>query len=79
MILQNIVLTIAIGLFSLSSFADVSVRGYQRSDGTYVQPHQRSDPNSTTNDNWSTKGNTNPYTGQEGTHNSSNNAWYNNR
>lgn len=44
-----------------------SVRGYTRSDGTYVPPHIQTNPNSTRNDNWSTKGNVNPYTGREGT------------
>ena len=43
------------------------VRGYTRSDGTYVQPHYRSAPNSTTYDNWSSRGNVNPYTGRQGT------------
>ena len=46
---------------------DVYVQGYFKSDGTYVQPHYRSAPNSTTLDNWSTRGNVNPYTGQRGT------------
>lgn len=32
--------------------AQVAVRGYTRSDGTYVPPHVRSSPNSTTADNW---------------------------
>ena len=50
-----------------SSFADTYVRGYYKSNGTYVQPHYRSSPNSTTSDNWSTYGNTNPYTGKRGT------------
>lgn len=45
----------------------VSVDGYYRKDGTYVETHQRSAPNSTVNDNWSTKGNENPYTGKAGT------------
>lgn len=67
--INQVIVIIIIGLFSLSSFADVGVDGYYRKDGTYVQPHHRSDPNSTSNDNWSTKGNTNPYTGKEGTHN----------
>ena len=48
-------------------YADVAVDGYFRNDGTYVQPHYRSSPNSTPLDNWSTEGNTNPYTGREGT------------
>lgn len=47
--------------------AQTRVRGYYRSDGTYVQPHYRSSPNNTTSDNYSTRGNVNPYTGQAGT------------
>jgi hypothetical protein len=46
---------------------DVSVKGYFRRDGTYVQPHMRSAPDSSYNNNWSTAPNTNPYTGQQGT------------
>lgn len=46
---------------------DVSVKGYYRKDGTYVKPYHRSSPNKTDADNWSTKGNVNPYTGKEGT------------
>jgi hypothetical protein len=46
---------------------DVSVRGYFRRDGTYVQPHMRSAPDGNFWNNWSTKGNVNPYTGQPGT------------
>jgi len=47
--------------------ADDYVKGYVKKDGTYVAPHMRSSPNSTKADNWSTKGNYNPYTGKEGT------------
>jgi opacity protein-like surface antigen len=47
--------------------ADTSVRGYTRSDGTYVAPHTRSSPNNSYNDNWSVKPNTNPNTGEKGT------------
>lgn len=50
-------------------FSQVKVRGYYRKDGTYVQPHYRSAPNHTKLDNWSTKGNVNPYTGKLGTKN----------
>jgi len=50
-----------------SAMAQTSVRGYTKKDGTYVAPHYRSSPNSTRNDNYSTKGNVNPYTGKEGT------------
>jgi len=35
-------------------------------NGTYVQGHYQTNPNSTKSDNWSTKGNVNPYTGETG-------------
>lgn len=47
--------------------AQVYVPGYVRSDGTYVQGHYRTAPNSTKLDNYSTRGNVNPYTGEQGT------------
>lgn len=56
-------------LLNSSVYADVYVPGYQRQNGTSVAPHYRSDPNNTTQDNWSTRGNYNPHTGQEGTRN----------
>lgn len=43
------------------------VDGYFRRDGTYVAPHERSAPDRSFNNNWSTSPNTNPYTGQQGT------------
>ena len=49
------------------AMAQVQVKGYTRKDGTYVAPHYRSAPNSSIYDNYSTKGNTNPYTGKAGT------------
>lgn len=42
------------------------VKGYIRADGTYVPGYYRSTPNNTTLDNYSTKGNVNPFTGQPG-------------
>ncbi len=47
--------------------ADVYVRGYYRSNGTYVQPHYRSNPDGNFWNNWSTYPNVNPYTGAIGT------------
>ncbi len=44
----------------------VSVKGYLKKDGTYVQPHFRTSPDNSFYNNWSTKGNLNPYTGMEG-------------
>ncbi len=49
-----------------SVFADTWVNGYTRSDGSYVQGHYRSSPNSTVRDNYIYKGNSNPYTGETG-------------
>jgi hypothetical protein len=44
-----------------------TVHGHVTKNGTYVPPHQRSNPNDSKTDNWSSKGNSNPYTGKEGT------------
>jgi hypothetical protein len=45
------------------------VRRYTTNRGTYVVPHYQPNPNGTKLDNWSTKGNVNPFTGQPGTKN----------
>lgn len=52
--------------------ADVYVRGYSRGNGTYVQPHYRSNPDGNLNNNWSTYPNVNPHTGRMGTRHLSN-------
>lgn len=71
-------------VFSFISVAlcDVYVNGYYKKDGTYVEPHYRSNPDGNQYNNWSTKGNINPYTGEEGRknidntwQNSNNNSW----
>lgn len=60
---------IALLAISGASFAagSHSVNGYIKQDGTYVAPSYATNPNSTKLDNYSTKGNLNPYTGKEGT------------
>ena len=67
----TIIASIALALLFTAgaALAQVHVEGYTKRDGTYVAPHYRSSPNSTTRDNWSTKGNVNPYTGKRGTRN----------
>lgn len=65
--MKKLLFIIAILFTTALSFAQVSVIGYYRSNGTYVQPHQRTAPNYTRNDNYSTVGNVNPYTGKAGT------------
>ena len=49
------------------STSSVYVHGYTKSNGTYVEPHYRSAPDGNFDNNWTTKGNVNPYTGKEGT------------
>jgi hypothetical protein len=44
-----------------------SSSGYTTSRGTYVAPYVATNPNGTQRDNFSTSGNTNPYTGSTGT------------
>lgn len=56
-VLALLALTIAV------ASAQVRVNGYARQDGTYVQPHYRSAPDSTPTNNYSYPGNVNPYTG----------------
>jgi hypothetical protein len=52
---------------SSSSGSSVHVQGHTTKDGKYVPPHERSKPDGNFSNNWSTKGNVNPFTGKEGT------------
>ena len=71
---KNIMMIAVSVIFCLSMSADVeargggshSKRGYIKRDGTYVAPSRATNPNSTKIDNWSTKGNFNPYSGKAG-------------
>jgi len=56
-----------IGYGTGSNSSSHSTGGYMTNQGTYVQPHQQTNPNSTQYDNYGTRGNVNPYTGQTGT------------
>lgn len=46
-----------------------SVSGYTTNNGTYVAPHNRTNPNSTQYDNYGTSGNYNPHNGAYGSRN----------
>jgi len=59
-------LCLIIGSLALSAYADKSVKGYTKKDGTYVAPYHKSAANSSKADNYSSKGNENPYTGKKG-------------
>lgn len=67
--MKNAILFIAAILVYATSFGQgqTYVNGYTRSNGTYVEGHYRTTANYTRDDNWSTIGNVNPYTGSEGT------------
>ena len=52
---------------SYGSSGSHSTSGYTKSNGTYVAPSHATNPNGTKADNWSTRGNVNPYTGKPGT------------
>ncbi len=43
------------------------VHGYTNRHGTVVHGYHRTNPNHSRADNWSTRGNVNPYTGKAGT------------
>ena len=53
-------------LFPTLSFASTKVSGYTKKNGTYVSPSYKTAPNKTKLDNYSTKGNYNPYSGKFG-------------
>lgn len=53
-------------LSSQSVFADQHVNGYTRSSGTSVMGYNRSSADRTATNNYSYRGNTNPYTGSTG-------------
>ncbi len=65
---------LVLGLLALFSFsllssvanASVRVKGYTTKRGTYVAPSHRSSPDRVKYNNYSSKGNSNPYTGKKG-------------
>ena len=58
---------IAASSFAVANAGGHYVSGYTRSNGTYVAPHYQSNPDAYQSNNYSTRGNVNPYTGQMGT------------
>jgi hypothetical protein len=64
--MKKLLLLLPFLLIGLIGSAQTKVKGYTKKNGTYVAPHYKSKSNSTKMDNYSTKGNTNPYTGRKG-------------
>jgi len=68
--MSNFTLLFTVMSLVLVPFAEagpVRTKGYTRKSGTYVAPHYRTSPDHSKSNNWSTKGNVNPYTGKRGT------------
>ena len=63
-----ITITAVLAVMAMASVvnADVYVNGYYRGNGSYVQPHYRSNPDGDRSNNWSTYPNVNPHTGSIG-------------
>ena len=70
--MKRLLIFFLLATFSFSSFSqsksssDVYVKSYTRSNGTVVKGYYRTAPNSTNRDNFTTRGNVNPYTGKKG-------------
>ncbi|MNJ90671.1 putative peptidoglycan binding domain protein [compost metagenome] len=67
LILFTLFLVNSIAIFGQVNSNYHYVNGYTRQDGTQVKGYYRTDPNTTNTDNYSTKPNVNPWTGEPGT------------
>ena len=65
--MKRILALVLVALFICSVAYAEWVNSYTKSNGTRVSGYNRSSSNSTVGDNYSYKGNTNPYTGAVGT------------
>ena len=57
----------ALPLSEASAQGSTQRRGYVTRNGVYVPPSHQTKPDGTKANNWSTRGNVNPYTGRQGT------------
>lgn len=66
--MRKIATTITLVLLAstVSAAGSHSRSGHIRKDGTYVAPSRATNPDSTRSNNYSHKGNVNPYTGKKG-------------
>lgn len=66
--MEKIIIALALSAISTGAIAaDQRVDGYTRKDGTYVEPYHRTAPDPRRDNNYESRGKTNPYTGKEGT------------
>jgi len=68
--MKKLLSLLCILLLSLVAIAQTApstrVHGYVKKNGTYVAPYHKTKPDRTQRNNYSTKGNINPYTGKKG-------------
>jgi uncharacterized protein YxeA len=62
-----LILVLSVLLSATAMSQAVHYRAYVTKKGKYVAPHVQSRPDHTKQNNYSTKGNVNPYTGKKGT------------
>jgi len=69
LLILTIISALSLGLFiGLANAKAISVKGYYKpSINKYVMPSYRTSPNKSLFDNYSTRGNYNPFTGKKGT------------
>ena len=61
------IIFVVFGICMLSCSANAAyTRGYMKKNGTYVSGYHRTSADSTRLNNYSTRGNVNPYTGKKG-------------
>ena len=68
--MKKILLSFSFAFIAFAAFSQTTTTTsgyYKPSTGTYVQPYTKTSSNGTNADNYSTQGNTNPYTGSTGT------------
>lgn len=69
--MRKAIIVVALAVLVVFAFASIAsaatyVKGYYKSNGTYVAPYYRSSSDSNFWNNYSSYGNTNPYTGSIG-------------
>lgn len=62
-----VLVTLLLGIVGIAEAKTIKVKGYYKpSINRYVAPHYKTSPNRTKLDNYSTKGNYNPFTSKKG-------------
>jgi len=64
--MRTLILTAVLLSTSVFAAGSHTVRPHMTKRGTYVQQHRQTNPDHSKANNWSTKGNVNPYTGKQG-------------